>query len=40
MADKITSLSKKPPKELHSQNDDEIKIPKGRCISPEKKTNY
>ena len=35
-ADKIISVSKKSPKELHSQND-EIEIPKERYISPEKR---
>ena len=33
IADKITSFSKKSPKELHPQNDDKIKIPKERYIS-------
>ena len=37
MADKITSVSKNYPKEFHSQNDDEIKIPKERYISPKKR---
>ena len=37
IADKITSVSKKSPKELHSQNEDEIEIPKERYISPEKR---
>ena len=38
IADKITSVSKKvPPKELHSQHEDEIEIPKERNISPEKR---
>ena len=37
VADKITSVSKKPPKELHSQNENEIEIPKERYISPEKR---
>ena len=36
IADKITSVSKKSPKELHSQNEDEIEIPKERYISPNK----
>ena len=36
VADKIISVSKKSPKELHSQND-EIEIPKERYISPEKR---
>ena len=35
-ADKITSISKKSPKEMHSQNEDEIEIPKERYIFPEK----
>ena len=35
-ADKTTSVSKKSPKELHSQNEDEIEIPKERYISPNK----
>ena len=35
--DKITSVSKKSPKELHSQNKDKIEKPKERCISPEKR---
>ena len=35
--DKITSVSKKSPKELHSQNEDQIKLPKERYISPEKR---
>ena len=44
IADKITSISKSP-KKLHSktyQNEiNKMKTPKGRCISPEKKTaNY
>ena len=38
IADNITSVSKKPPKELYSQNEDEKEIPKERYISPEKKT--
>ena len=33
IADKITSFSKKSPKELHPQNDDKIQIPKERYIS-------
>ena len=37
VADKITSVSKKSPKELHSQNENEIEIPKERYISPEKR---
>ena len=36
IADKITSVSKRSPIELHSQNEDEIEIPKERYISPEK----
>ena len=36
IADKITSVSKKSPKELHSQNEDEIVIPKERYTFPEK----
>ena len=35
--DKITSVSKKSPKEFHSQNEDQIKLPKERYISPEKR---
>ena len=35
--DKITSVSKKSSKELHSQNEDQIKLPKERYISPEKR---
>ena len=35
IADKITSVSKKSLKELHSQNEDKIEIPKERYISPE-----
>ena len=34
IADRITNVSKKSPKVLHSQNEDEKEIPKGRCISP------
>ena len=34
---KITSVSKKSPKELHSQNEDQIELPKERYISPEKR---
>ena len=37
IADKITSVSNKPPKELHSQNKDKIEIPKERYISLKKK---
>ena len=37
IADKITSVSKKSPKELNSQNKDKIEKPKERCISPEKR---
>ena len=37
IADKVTSVSKNSPKELHSQNEDEIEIPKERYISPEKR---
>ena len=37
VADKITSVSKKSPKKLHSQNENEIEIPKERYISPEKR---
>ena len=37
VADKITSVSKKSPKELHSQNENEIEIPKERYLSPEKR---
>ena len=42
IADKITSVSNKSPKELHSQNKDKIEIPKERYISLKKKktTNY
>ena len=40
IADKITSVSKKvPPKELHSQHEDEIEIPKERYIYLQKKDN-
>ena len=35
--DKITSVSKNFPKELQSQNEDKIEIPKERQISPEKR---
>ena len=35
--DKITSVSKKSPKELHSQNEDEIEIPTERYTSSEKR---
>ena len=35
--DKITSVSKTSPKELHSQNEDQIELPKERYISPEKR---
>ena len=35
--DKITSVSKKSSKELHSQNEDQITLPKERYISPEKR---
>ena len=31
------SVSKQSPKELYSQNEDEIEIPKERYISPEKR---
>ena len=40
--DKITSVSKKSPKELNLQNsgaDNKIEIPKERYISPKKKDN-
>ena len=37
IADKIISISKNYPKELQSQNEDEIEIPKERYISPEKR---
>ena len=37
IADKITSVSNKSPKELHSQNKDKIEIPKERYISLKKK---
>ena len=44
IADKITSVSKKSSTELHSaenskksQSDDEIEVPKKRCISPEER---
>ena len=46
MVDKITSVSRKSSKkshseELHSQNEDELEVPKERYISPElKTTNY
>ena len=39
IADKITSDSKKSPKEFHSQNENKIEIPKEKHISPEKKDN-
>ena len=39
IADKITSVSIKSPKKLHSQNEDEIEIPKERYTSSEKKDN-
>ena len=38
IANKI-NVSKKSSKELHSQNEDELEIPKERYISPEKRTN-
>ena len=34
---KITSVSKNSPKDLHSQNEDQIELPKERYISPEKR---
>ena len=37
IANKITSVSKRSLKELHSQNEDEIEIPKERYISPQKR---
>ena len=37
IADEITNVSKKSSRELHSQNEDEIEIPKERYISPEKR---
>ena len=37
IADKITSVSNKSPKELHSQNKDKIEISKERYISLKKK---
>ena len=37
IADKIISISKNYPKELQSQHEDEIEIPKERYISPEKR---
>ena len=37
IVDKTTNLSKKFSKELHSQNENEIEIPKERYISPEKR---
>ena len=37
ISDKITSISKKSSKELHSQNEDDLEIPKERYISPEKR---
>ena len=37
IADKITSVSNKSPKELHSQNKDKIEIPKEIYISKKKK---
>ena len=37
IADKTTSVSKNYPKELHSQNEGEIVIPKERYIFPEKR---
>ena len=36
-ADKTISVSKNYPKELHSQNEGEIVMPKERYISPEKR---
>ena len=37
IADKTTSVSKNYPKELHSQNEGEIVVPKERYIFPEKR---
>ena len=37
IVDKITGVSNKSPKELHSQNENKIEIPKERYISPRKK---
>ena len=37
IADEITNVSKKSSRELHSQNEDEIEIPKEKYISPEKR---
>ena len=39
IADKITSASKKSPKEFQSRNENKIEIPKEKYISPEKKDN-
>ena len=36
IANKITSVSEKSPKELHSQNEDKIEIPKERYTCPKK----
>ena len=36
IAEKITSVSRKSPKKSHSQNEDEIEVPKKGYISPEK----
>ena len=37
MADKIKNVSKKPPKELHSRNEDELEKPKKSYVSREKR---
>ena len=37
IVDKITGVSNKSPKELHSQNENKIEIPKERYISPKKR---
>ena len=37
IADGITNLSKEPSKWLHSQNENELEIPKERYMSPEKR---
>ena len=37
IAGKTTNVSKKSSKELHYQNEDQLEIPKGRYIPPEKR---
>ena len=33
----MTNVSKQSSKKLHSQNENELEIPKERCISPQKR---